>query len=752
MRTSEAARYARWAATAAVLLVVTVAGVYAYRSWQAARARQQAPAAVPATVQQRSAEFSFSKVEGERTLFTVRASQTTEFKEGSKAVLEDVWITIYGRTGRRFDNIHTRACEYDPGSGRITCAGEVQIDLESAEEAKQQPGQRVINIRTSSITFDRETGLARTEQPVEFRFPYGFGRGVGVTYSTSEAKVRLHGDVELTLNPPSRPRGTAAAEDATPPAPIVLTGGSLEYQREERTLRLLPPVRIHQGNRELTAGALALEFDPALRARRLTVSNNPQLRAIEPGGDLSLAAEEFVTFFRPDGWTERVVAQGQVRGRWKEAAAENRVEAQHAELVFDPGAGAPRRLEASGNVKAAWQAAQGDDTRVLETESLRLAFAQTAPGRPRRVERVETLAPGVIRWSTGEETTRVSGQRLVADFDPRNRIRQISGNSGVEIERRFGQRPAQVSRSDELSVAFAAGGGWTEMQQRGAVRFREGDRTAQAERATVVHETDVILLTGAAMVADSLTRTSAQTLSFNQRTGEIRADGNVQTTYRAAEPTGITNLAAQPAHISAEQLRANRGSGQATYSGHARLWQGEAVIEAGVIELFRDERRLEARGDVLGLFPQEQSAAGNAGALGQRVLWRVRAGTLTYWSAERRARLEESASVQSRIGQIAAPRMDLYFEAAPGESQKLARALSSGGVVVRQGERRGTAERAEYAVAEGKFVLSGGTPTLFDAARGTTTGRQLTFFLADDKILIDSEEGSRTLTRHRVER
>ena len=748
MRTSEAARYARWAATAAVLLVVVVAGAYFYRSWQAARARQQAPPAVPATVQQRSAEFSFSKVEGERTLFTVRASQTTEFKAGSRAVLEDVWITIYGRTGRRFDNIHTRACEYDPGSGRITCAGEVQIDLESAEEARERPGQRVINIRTSKITFDRETGLARTEQPVEFRFPYGFGRGIGVTYSTGEAKVWLHGDVELTLNPLARARGTAATEDPAPPAPIVLTGGRLEYQRDERTLRLLPPVRIQQGTRELTAGGLALEFDPALRARRLVVSNSPQLHTVEPGGDFQLAADEFVAFFRPDGWTERVVAEGQVRGHWKEAAAENRVEGHRAELVFDPGTSAPRQLEAFGNVKAVWQAARGDDTRTLETESLRVAFARTAPGRPRRVERVETLTPGVIRWSAGEEKTRVSGQRLFADFDANNRLRQISGNSGVEIERRFGQRPAQVSRSDELSVAFAPGGDWTEMQQRGAVRFREGDRTAQADRATVVRATDAISLTGSATVADSLTRTSAQTLTFNQRTGEIRADGNVQTTYRAAEPAGLTNFASQPAHISAEQLRAHRDSGRAVYSGHARLWQGEAVIEASLIELLRNERRLEARGNVLGLFPQEQNAA----AAGQRVLWRVRAGELIYWSAERKARLEESASVQSRIGQIAAPEMDLYFEAVAGESQKLAHALASGGVVVRQGERRGTAERAEYAVAEGKFVLSGGTPTLFDAARGTTTGRQLTFFLADDKILIDSEEGSRTLTRHRVEK
>ncbi len=60
-----------------------------------------------------------------------------------------------------------------------------------------------------------------------------------------------------------------------------------------------------------------------------------------------------------------------------------------------------------------------------------------------------------------------------------------------------------------------------------------------------------------------------------------------------------------------------------------------------------------------------------------------------------------------------------------------------------------TSQATRYA-GEGKFVLSGGRPTLYDASRGTTTGRQLTFFFADDTIIVDSEEGSRTLTRHRV--
>ena len=75
-----------------------------------------------------------------------------------------------------------------------------------------------------------------------------------------------------------------------------------------------------------------------------------------------------------------------------------------------------------------------------------------------------------------------------------------------------------------------------------------------------------------------------------------------------------------------------------------------------------------------------------------------------------------------------------------------------GGVVVEQGDRRGTAERGVYTAVDEKFVLSGGTPTLFDPVQGTTTGRELTFYRADDTIVVDSGNGLRTLTKHRVQR
>jgi lipopolysaccharide export system protein LptA len=80
------------------------------------------------------------------------------------------------------------------------------------------------------------------------------------------------------------------------------------------------------------------------------------------------------------------------------------------------------------------------------------------------------------------------------------------------------------------------------------------------------------------------------------------------------------------------------------------------------------------------------------------------------------------------------------------------KALAQGNVVVRQADRRATAEQALYTASDGKFTLSGGQPTIVDAQNDTTTGRSLTFFIASDTILIDSQEGSRTLTKHRVDK
>lgn len=754
MRTSQANRFARWAAMAAAGLTLVSLVMYGWRQWQAQQAMKQAPPVVPQTVQKRSETFSFSKVEGERTLFTIRASQATEFKAGGQSVLQDVWITIYGKSGRRFDNIHTRACDYQPATGRIVCGGDVQIDLESAEEASERPGQRAIQIRTSKVNFDRETGEARTEQPVEFKFADGAGRGTGLRYSTHEGVARLEKDVEVTL---------AGTRDP----PTKLTGAALEYARDSRTMRLLGPVVAVQGTRELRTGALTAEFSAEMMAQRLLASGRPTLRESASGSDTSLAAEQIAIAIGRDNAPENVVADGQVVFTAKDAASNDRVTARRIEMDLTDAGRQPRQVRATGAVQVISQGASSGPYRQLESESLQLDFARSGRAAERRLARAETLAAASIELRQGEEQSRVRAGKLIAEFDGRSEIRRVLGSGGVEVERRIGRRAPQQVSSRELALQFDARGEWSEMTQTAEVRFREGARSGQAQSARAVRASETLYLSGPATLADAVARTTAAAFEINQRTGDLLARGGVRTSYLiAAQRPGaafVPELAPQPAHITAAELRANTEDGRALYSGNARLWQGDAVIEAETIELRRaagDERQLFARRNVRALFPQavnepsgpSPSADSKIAPAAQRTLWRAQAEQLMFASTAGVIHLEGNVSAESNIGQIQAPRVDFFLSGKGDAGQQLSRAEARGGVSVRQGERRGTAERADYLASEGKFILSGGKPTLYDAVLGTITGRQLTFFLADDKILVDSEEGSRTVTRHRVEK
>ncbi len=97
--------------------------------------------------------------------------------------------------------------------------------------------------------------------------------------------------------------------------------------------------------------------------------------------------------------------------------------------------------------------------------------------------------------------------------------------------------------------------------------------------------TNVVTLDGSVIFSDASTRTTAQSASFAQGAGTLRADGHVLTTDLRPGAAGISNLAQEPAHISAEHLVADTAQGHALYSGKGRLWQGQSVIEGDTIEL-----------------------------------------------------------------------------------------------------------------------------------------------------------------------
>src|ERR1700685_3954204 len=117
MRNSEARRYARWSLAAAGLLPAAVAGVYLRNLLLVREAEKKAPPAVPPSIEQRSNEFSYSKGDGQGTINPVTAPRTTQFREGSRNLLEDVAIVVYGKKADRNDRLRTKACDFISDTG-----------------------------------------------------------------------------------------------------------------------------------------------------------------------------------------------------------------------------------------------------------------------------------------------------------------------------------------------------------------------------------------------------------------------------------------------------------------------------------------------------------------------------------------------------------------------------------------------------------------------------------------------------------
>jgi len=782
LRNREAARYARWAAMFAGFIAVAVVSVFAWRAYREMRSRRPAPQAVPATVQQQSAGFKFSKVEQNHTLFTVRAAHATQFKEENRSILQDVGITIYGREGNRNDNIHARECSYEPSSGAIQCQGDVQLDLQSMNTETGKPAGKPLHVSTHSLSFNRESGEATTADAVDFDFPQGHGRGVGVVYSTRDSRVFLQRAVELNFSIANR----------TGNQPVNATGSSLEINRPTHLMVLRGPAKVTQGARELTAGQISIDLDEELHARHAVAEDHPAMHSTEGGGQLNVSADRFESFLSGTGWVQRIIAEGNITGTRQSAAGTDQLSASRADLTMLPEHNLIHELTASGGVS--WDSRQGAEARTLRTDAVLVKFvASERPGQ-QRMNTAETLAPGTIVTKTGDETTTLQSKKFVAGFDKDGHLDQLQGHSGAEIRRQFTKGAPQIITASELVATFAAKGGWETLDETGNAHFEQADRRASAAHARIIRATDMVTLDGSPVVSDATSRTTAGgQVAINQKTGALRAGGGVTSTFLSS-PNGSSeiDLGRGPAHITSESLEGSTNSGHAIYTGRARLWQDQSLLNANRIELWREEKKLKADGNVVAVFPQAASQNAptpgpalrsnkkpqNSGTPSQPenappkpVVWDIRAPTLTYWSDLGKGHLEGGVTANSEQGELISKSLDVFLSPAPSGAtgpgtassksggaaestggRQLTRALALGDVSVRQGDRRGQAEQGEYTAADGKFVLSGGHPTLMDADSDTTTGHSLTFFVSNDTILIGSQEGSRTLTKHRVEK
>jgi lipopolysaccharide export system protein LptA len=750
-------RLRRWLAVAIVLLLIVV-GVYYGRGYYAryllSKLIKHKAQQLGIDIQQSTEGFAYSKSEGGRTLFTIRASKAVQLKAGT-AGLHDVNIVIFGRNGKRFDQIYGADFEYEPKTGDVKANGEVHIDLQGTVEGDARPDlappkelKNPIHVKTSGLVFNRNTGIAKTDEKIEFRIPQANGSAMGATYDSKANQLTLHSQIHLNREGPD-------------PAQLDAHGGVIT---KDPTRVELSDARIVRSASDITTQTLTVFLRSDNTIERVLGSGN--VDAVMKGKTSSTHATAARGEVKLDA--KNKVRNAELSGGVTiDSSGDQPMHATAGRVLLDFAAnGRMDKVHAVDNVKLVQpppkNRPQGQTT-VLTSQAV--DFLVNASGQ-RRAETKGTaqIAMTSPAGAANASNTVATSDRFIANFDKKGRLTTLVGSPNAKVVSSTPNQPDKITTSNVLTLSMNPNGGLGSIVQEGNFRYAEAapkagqpGSEATAQKATYDPQTETFMLSGSPRVSDAGVITTADRMRINRRTGDAMADGSVKTTYSQleAQPNGALLATSDPIHVTAASMVAKRTTESARYSGGARLWQGSNIVEAPSLDFDRNTRTVIAQGQagkpVSTVFVEqgENKKQTPVNVTGQR---------LTYADSQRQAKFEGGVVMRSAEGTVTADHVTVFLHprgpASPNTAAKSAseldKVVAEGHVVIQQEQRRGTGNLLTYTAKDGSFKLTGGSPSIFDAERGKVTGDSLTFFSHDDRVLVEGGSNTQSVTKARV--
>jgi lipopolysaccharide export system protein LptA len=747
-----------WFAAATIGLVLLVAAVYFYARHRVQNALKEVPARIGLEIQQSAQGFTVSRSEQGHTLFKVQASKAVQFKSGGRTELHDVTITLYGRDSSRFDQIYGADFEYDPQSGDVFGKGEVQMDLEANPEGLAHPDQappkelkNPLHLTTTNLLFNQKTGNASTRELVQFTIPQANGSSVGLDYVANTAVLTLQSQVAVDFH-------------GATPATLTAVHGTIT--KDPRVVFLDLP-RMKDSARQATAdkGTLFLRADNSLE--RIVASGNVH---VESQGTMAAKVES-----------------DQLELLLAEHGDNVRTATFYGNVRADDGGPQPMRGSAGrailnfvGNNVLATVHTQ-DNVKLVQHQQAAKTSTGTSNGGPqdvevtasaidfllaggRRLQRADTSGPAQVAirpTAPGSGQTLVTAGKFRALFDDLGQLATVHGAPDARIVSQTPGQPDRISTSTMLDASFHPGTGIDSIVQQGNVAYSDSERKAWGGRAVYTPADQMLVLTVSPRIVDGGMTTTARTMRMNRATGDAFADGDVKSTYSdlKAQPGGALLASSSPIHVTSKSMTAHSSPAIATYTGDARLWQDANVIDAPWIEFDRNRRSVVARGSptqsVSTVLIQTEKS-------GKVTPVKITSARLTYTDNERKARFEDGVQAKGSDLTIVSREMDVFLQPrdqtapnqsiAGGETGKIDHIVARDQVLITQPGRRATGDLLVYTASDDKFVLTGGPPSIFDAERGKITGVSLTLFRHDDRVVVEGDNTSPTVTKTQVAR
>ncbi|MEN6532421.1 MAG: LPS export ABC transporter periplasmic protein LptC [Bryobacteraceae bacterium] len=735
----------------AILVILVVVGVAFYTQKRLQQASAPPPPKVLPPDTSAAAEYwSWSLTQQGKPVVEVRAANYRQIREPSRFDLEKVELRIFDKDGKNYDEVRSAFAQFDIKKGILYSEGEVEIKM--SLPSGKAPGGRLINIRSSGVTFESKTGKAYTDKPTTFTFDRGDGKCVGATYDPELRELHMLSAAEVNWQ-----GKTDKAE------PMKIEAGDLLYKERDSVVLLGPWSRFTRGGTVLDAAASVVFLKEGaidrVEAKEARGTDQRENRRSE------YAASQVYMTIGNSGEIEKIEGEGSAKLVSTSKVARTTINTDRVDLYFDTASGgsALRTATAKGHsvVESAPRNGAGQTspslTRVLRSEVIEMTMA---PGG-REIAAMETGARGTIEFLPGSAAQRrrkLDADKIHIDYAPGNRIRELrASNASTETESKpkggKKQPPVLTASKDFRAIFDPPTGKMVRLEQWGDFHYEEGERHGRAERATLEGDRNIITLDQSARFWDPAGSTAADRIILDQESGDVTAQGKVASTQLpdSKKTTAGPLSSGQSVQALAQRMFVTGRNRYVRYEGDAVVWQGGNRIRGDVVQIDRQQRVLKARGNVVTQFidqPADNVAAAKKPRSPMYTI--VRAPELEY--SDETGTAHYSGGVQLNRSGIDVKSAELNAMLVQGDTgSRLDKAVADGSVRIvhsaRGRTRTATGEHAVYSTTEEKVVVSGGSPLLVDSKRGSTSGTQLTWFANSDRLLVDGREDRPAVSR-----
>ena len=778
-------RISAFLAVAALLLAATVGYTLKERIEKLRHAHAAGTPPIRPGLDAIAQEWNYAKSDDKtgKPIVRVHAKSFQATHDPSTSELHDLALRLYSSDGGSYTYIQSDKALFDERSGLMKSEGPVTIvmnvpsDKDAADKAE---AAKRVRVTTSGITYETKTGKATTDQAASFVFTEGNGQCVGADYDPNTKQLHLKSQIALDWI------GKGPAENK-----IHIETGDLVYKEAEQKVYLSPwskmqrqgtviqaqnsVVTLQDGylqhidgdkpvgtdvhddrHTEYSADKMVALFDEGGNLVNILGQNNARVVAAQPGSETAITGTRAdlrfaVTTKQVNGVNTNssdlhlVLADGHAVAESKPLPqpgvqlAETRIlRSEHIELEMKPGGKDVQEIRTSSQSQLEFRPNRPDQShRIVDCSHLRVLYGASSY--------VDTF----FAWNVATHTDKpaaASAKSTAADSD-----------------KPAAPEPA-LTWSDQMVTKFAPNSNQVAtIDQTGNFRYQEGVRKAWAKKAVLQQAINRITLTDSARVLDDTGSAVGDSIVMNQANGDMDAAGHVVSTHQPDknEKPGTSMLDASKAmQAQAEKMQTRENNTKVHYEGHAVMWQGANRISADVIDIDRDAESLHASGNVVSELVDNKAeddstttARNSSAAATGPVFTVVRAPELTYRDDTRVADYTGGVKLTRDKMTISSKELTAYLTPKTGsdtDQSSLDHAFANGDVkifdsVPAKGKRTastrtGSAEHCEYYTKTNKVILSGGSPQMVDSYKGITKGHQLTYFDADDRLIVEGEK------------